>query len=697
MSKRPKKHLAKPRTYPPQSTSDTAPNTSESTNATDSSASETAAEQVATGMEVETTEGDLGEHDLSKPKVAEVVTGADGAVQEVVVEKGALFKKRFSVAPDRIESVEPPPGEDAAGTHSDEPDHSAAPSGVVTIAATAAEIDTIAAPGEPNDVLAEDQSPQDILSDVEETLPTVEGVRRIEARSAHVRRRKHHRPPSSATLIPPDASAAPGANKSTGPQALLAGSTQPSATQANDASADGGNPLAALGPGFLSGMAGNDASAVTSYSVTGSTTGYSQLWLMVLATPLLLAVQYSCAKIGRITQQGLGEVLRERYGLKVAAPAALILVVANVALIAADLVAIGSGLEILTGWAWEWFVVPVAVALWYLTVFQDFGRIKKIFLVLSLAFVAYLVTGIFSGAQWGEVLKDTFVPQLGAGFAGVASAVALLGATVSPYTMFWQVQGETEEKRPGTRQHQLRAALLDIGAGAISGNLVAYFIIVCTAATLFTHHQTITTAADAAKALQPLLGPFAQYLFAFGLIGAGLVAIPVLLASASYAVAGTVGWPASLWKRPWQNEGFYLILSVALLASLALALLRLNPVQLMFGANILQGTLSPIMVVLLLLVGNNRRIMSRERLGRWTNIGLIVTVLVMTTATVLLIVGLATGQTKPQSPLATAGDAGSKRVLGYYCTSARRAMPLRLIDATMPTRGLVTFQVVCLM
>lgn len=150
----------------------------------------------------------------------------------------------------------------------------------------------------------------------------------------------------------------------------------------------------------------------------------------------------------------------------------------------------------------------------------------------------------------------------------------------------------------------------------ISGNLIAYFIIVSTAATLFTNHQQIHTALDAARALEPLVGSFAKYLFAMGLIGAGLIAIPVLLASASYGVAGTIGWPSGLSNKPWQNEGFYLILTVGLVVSLLIALIGLDPVHLMFWANVLQGVLSPILVVLLVVIGNSdsERIMGKDKL-----------------------------------------------------------------------------------
>ncbi len=344
-------------------------------------------------------------------------------------------------------------------------------------------------------------------------------------------------------------------------------------------------------------------------------------------------MQYACAKVGRITQKGLADILREHYSRWVAIPASLILIVANIALIAAD-----------TDLSWVWFVIPVSIFLWYLTVYRNFETIKKIFIVMSLVFVAYFITAIFSHPNWGAVLLNTFVPHVDFSFISISSAVALLGATISPYNMFWQVQGEKEEKREGSTKQKMRGAALDISIGVISGNLVAYFIIISTASTLFVHHQNITTAADAARSLEPLLGPVAKYLFAVGLIGAGLVAIPVLLASTSYAVAGTFGWPAGLSKKPWQNEGFYLILTGALVVSMALALIRLDPIKLIFWANVLSGVLAPILVVYLFVIGNNRRIMQKQRLGLITNIGLLMTALVMFAAAILLFYGLATGK-----------------------------------------------------
>lgn len=546
------------------------------------------AEDIEPGMEVEAREGDLGEEDVSKPRVQEVLRDSDGNIKKLVVGKGLVFRKTLEVPVERVESVEPAADTATGGTRQE--------SGTTG--------------GQGNGSSAEAGK---VILDTQK-----EEIQGLSTGGAERLRRKPVRRP----------------------RPKPASKTHGSSSHQHRAAESSGFTWRDLGPGLLSGMAGNDSSAVTSYSVNGAVNGYGQLWLMVLSTPLYQAVQYTCARIGRITQLGLAELLREHYGRKVSLPASLILITANTALIAADLVAVGTGLELFTNLAWQWFVVPVAALLWYLSVYKSFGTIKYIFMAMSLAFVAYLITAAFSGADWGAVLKGTLVPQINFTFASISSAVALLGATVSPYTIYWQVQGEQEQKRAGRPKQQLHEAALDIATGTISGNLVAYAIIVCTSATLFTHHETISTAADAARALSPLLGPYAKYLFALGFIGAGLVAIPVLLASTSYTISGTFGWPASLWKKPWQNEGFYLILTGALLVSLVVSLLGFDPVQLMFWANVLQGVLSPVLVMLLLMVGNNRKIMGAYRLSRLTNIGLILIALVMAAAAILLFYGL---------------------------------------------------------
>ena len=570
-------------------------------------------------MVVEADAGDLGQQDISEAKVTDIVHGQTGDVEAIVAEKGTVFKKQLEIPAERIQSVAQKSGDEKPnGTP-----------GKIIFSASESEVDALAPTGPeafPPEDLTRPKKGDDPLDLTGEALPTDVGLHRLED-EAH-----------------PGTSAQAGHQHGTRALGATGAGKGSQDADAGDGDGDKVKMFQMLGPGLLSGMAGNDASAVASYSLDGAQNGYGHLWLMLLATPLLQAVQFACAKIGRVQQKGLAEILRENYGRKLALPAALLLIVANLALIAADLGAISAGIELITGLRWVWFATPVALGLWYVTVYQNFEAIKKIFLAMSMVFVAYLLTAFFFRADWGAVLTSTFVPHLDFGFASISTAVALLGATISPYTIYWQVQGEKEEKRAGSTRKKLRLAAIDIALGVVSGNLVAYFIIVSTAATLFTNHRQIRTALDAARALEPLVGPFAKYLFAMGLIGAGLIAIPVLLASASYGVAGTIGWPSGLSKNPWQNEGFYLILTVGLAVSLLLALIGLDPVQLMFWANVLQGVLSPVLVVLLVVIGNSRRIMGENKLGPVTNAGLVLAALVMFAASVLLCYGLATGQ-----------------------------------------------------
>ncbi len=554
--------------------------------------------EVEPGMHVVSDEGDLGDEDISKPKVVDTVRDEQGNVKDVVIEKGALFRKKVVIPVDRIHSVE----------HSTEDEETP---GKVTVDVGEQEIEDLKPVG------IEEISDQDPLDKLERKIPTHEGLREMEA----------ERRVSTGRQGDSDLDADQGTIQGQQP-------TQRSRLM---------QVLLTIGPGFLSGMAGNDATACTAYAIDGATAGFGHLWLMLLSTPMYQAVQFASAKIGRVTEQGISANLRQHYGRWIALLIASVLIVANIALLVGDLVAIGSGLELITGISWVWFVIPVAAILWYLTVFRNFESLKKIFIVLSLAFVAYIVTAIFSHANWQEILIRTFVPQLHFDLTSVSAAVALLGATITPYSMMWQAQGEKEQHRPGSFRQQLRFASIDVACGVIGGNLVSYFIIVTTAATLFTHHQSINTAADAAASLRPLVGPFATYLFAIGLIGAGVVAIPVILASTSYAVAGSFGWSSGLSKKPWQSEGFYLILTVALLLGIVIALLRVDPIKLIFWANILVGVLAPIIVVCLLIVGNNRKIMRNQPLGLLTNLFLFITTVVLVAATVLFFYGLLTG------------------------------------------------------
>jgi NRAMP (natural resistance-associated macrophage protein)-like metal ion transporter len=535
--------------------------------------------EIAPGMKVEATKGDLGEQDVTPPQVTDVKKNQDGHVEALEISKGTLFQKKINVPADRIQTVE------GAASGEESP-------GKVTVDVSEPELEALTATGPES--LPPERPQKGLLDQVEQQVPTTEGLREME-RKLHVSR----------------------------PQNTF---------------------LRVIGPGLLSGTSGNDPSAVTVYAVDGASAGYGHLWLMLLTTPLYYAVEFACAKIGRISQKGLSELLREHYSRPVSVIVSLLLVISNVMLVAADLAAIGSGFELITGLSWLWFVIPIALVLWYLTVYRSFESFKKIFLTMSFVFVAYILASFFTHANWGTVLLHTFVPQIGFDFTSISSAVALLGATISPYSMFWQTKAEIEEQREGPLKQQLRIAKLDVGSGAVAGQVVAYFIIICTASTLFVHHQNINTASDAARALEPLAGPLARYLFAIGLIGSGLVAVPVLLASTSYTVVGAVGWPGALAKRPWQNEGFYLILTVALVVSLVLTFLGVSPIKLIFWSNVVAAIIAPLLVTAILLVGNHRTIMKGQRLSLLHNVGLVLITLILLVGSILFFYQLATGQ-----------------------------------------------------
>ena len=557
------------------------------------------------GMTVEATGGDLGEEDVSKPKVTSVTRDEQGRVEGVTVQKGLLFKKELEIPADRIQEVD-----------------ASKPDGEVKVDASTREIEGLRTVGREELVgekeFAEEER-EGLLDEVQEAIPTAEGLSEREEEAEAFREASPEEQRKELEKLQEEVLEQPDKKKAF-------------------------SWLYLFGPGLLGGMAGNDSSAVAAYSIDGAQNGFGHLWLLLLATPLYQSVMFACAKLGRITQKGFAQILRDHYNPWLAGIASLTLIIANLALISADLVAIGSGLQLIFHIDWEWFVVPVALLIWYLTVFRNFESFKKIFILMSLAFVVYLVTAVLAKPDWAAVAFNTFVPHVNLDFASISSAVALLGATISPYNIFWQVQGEKEEIRPGNTKQQLRLASIDIGTGVISGNLIAYAIILSTAATLYTQHKSIATATDAAQALRPVLGPYATYLFAIGLIGAGIVAIPILLASTSYAVAGTFGWPSGLSKKPWQSEGFYLILTCALLVSLVAALLRLNPIALLFWANVVSGVLAPVLVFLLLIAANNKKIMGRQRLGPLVNTFLVITLVVEVVTTVLLFYGLLTGQ-----------------------------------------------------
>jgi len=364
--------------------------------------------------------------------------------------------------------------------------------------------------------------------------------------------------------------------------------------------------LRAVGPGLISGGADNDPAGIATYSIVGATVGFAQNWLLLVSTPMLIVIQQMSAKVANVTKSDLATVLRTTYGARVATPAVLLMVVANVITMGADLLAMGAAFELLTGVKFIYWIVPLAAVMALVTIFTDYKVLSKYLLWLVAVFATYIVAAFLSRPNWGEVLRSTVVPQLTLSPDYLLGAVGLLGTTITPYLFFWQASGEVEERR-GVQGISRRN--VDITAGMVWSNLTAFSIIVATGAVLFSHHTAIKTAADAARALEPFAGPYATVLFSVGIIGAGLLAIPVLAASAAFGVAGLVGWRQGLGRHAKNAPQFYVVIGLAFLIAMEMAISAVNPIKALFYSQVLDGVIAPVLVVLLLLLTSSRKLM----------------------------------------------------------------------------------------
>jgi Mn2+/Fe2+ NRAMP family transporter len=375
--------------------------------------------------------------------------------------------------------------------------------------------------------------------------------------------------------------------------------------------------LKGVGPGVISGGADNDPAGITTYSIVGATAGFGMNWLLLLSTPMLIVVQRLSAKVANVTKSDLATLLSTAYGARVATPAVLLMVVANVITMGADLVAMAAAIQLVTGIKFVFWVVPLAGAMACLTVFADYKVLTKYMLWLGAVFATYIVAAFLAHPSWGDVLRSTFIPHVTFTPAYLLASVALIGTTITPYLFFWQASGEIEARRgvQGTVQRNI-----DLSAGMIWSNLIAFFIIVSTGAALFTQHAGIKTAADAARALEPVAGRYASLLFAIGVIGAGLLAIPVLAASAALGVAGLAGWPRGLGRRPRNAPQFYVVIGLSFLAAIMMAVSALDPIKALFYSQVLDGLIAPVLTVLLLLLTSNRKLMGAYVNGRPTNV-----------------------------------------------------------------------------
>jgi NRAMP (natural resistance-associated macrophage protein)-like metal ion transporter len=389
--------------------------------------------------------------------------------------------------------------------------------------------------------------------------------------------------------------------------------------------------LSRLGPGLITGASDDDPSGIGTYTQAGASLGFATLWTAVVTLPLMIVVQHICAKIGMVSGRGLAGVLHKYYPRWLLYPTVLGLVVANTINAGADIAAIGAALNMFVPVPITILVVPIALGVIVLQVWGSYHLIVRVFKWLSLSLFAYIIAAFLAGPDWERVLSATFVPQFRTDAQYVTTLVAILGTTISPYLFFWEASEEVEEEkaegrtsiaaRRGATDSELRDEKIDTVVGMLLCNLVFYFVILAAASTLHSSGQTeIASATEAAQALRPLAGDLATILFAIGLIGAGLLAVPVLTGSAAYAVAETFGWRSGLDERPRHAKKFYAVIAVATLVGILIDFVGINPISALFWTAVINGVIAPPLLVVVMLVANNKKVMGTRTNGRVTNL-----------------------------------------------------------------------------
>ena len=389
--------------------------------------------------------------------------------------------------------------------------------------------------------------------------------------------------------------------------------------------------FAELGPGLLTGAADDDPSGISTYSVTGASFGYAPLWIAVFSFPLMVSVQLMCARLGMVTGKGLAGAIRSRYSRWVLWGACSLLVVANVVNIGADLAGMAEATELVTGFSHRALIPIYGVVIVLLLFFSSYRHIARVFKWLTLVLFAYVGAGFLAHPAWGTVLRATVIPHIEWSARYFAVLVGLLGTTISPYLFFWQAAEEVEEeraigrgterRRQGATRKELRRSLIDVLVGMFFSNVVMYFVILTTAATLHQSGQTnITTAREAAEALRPLAGPAAYWLFTLGLVGTGMLGVPVLAGSCAYTIAEAFRWRGSLEDTPTSARRFYAVVAIAVLVGLLLNIVGINAVAMLFWSAVVNGVLAPPLIVLVLLLTSSRAVMGTRAnppLLRW--------------------------------------------------------------------------------
>ncbi len=393
--------------------------------------------------------------------------------------------------------------------------------------------------------------------------------------------------------------------------------------------------LKELGPGIITGGAGDDPAGIVTYTVVGATTGFSQLWLLLLSTPMMIAIQNAIARIALVTGKSLPEITTAFYSRKLTILMVMILSIANILTIGADLNAIAAIFHIFTGYATIYFLIPITALIVYLILFGKYKTIRNILIVLTGILGVYIVSAFMAKPDLGKLFIDTFTPHIQMDSAWILAALGMLGTTISPYLLFWQAAEEKEEKKSVVQADDVT---FDTIVGMVYSNLLAYCMIITGAIMLYSKGDTITDITTLSLALKPVAGSYAFSLFSLGIVVSGLLAIPVLAGSTAYAVADTFGWREGMDNKVSDAKGFYFVFVGALIFGNLIDMIpSITVVDALYYSQVLDGMLIPVLIAITLMISNNKNIMGQYTASRFTNIFSLLAMIITVVLSVILI------------------------------------------------------------
>lgn len=404
-----------------------------------------------------------------------------------------------------------------------------------------------------------------------------------------------------------------------------------------------------LGPGLTTGASDDDPSGIATYSQTGAAHGFQFLWLAPFTFPFMSVVQEMCARIGLVTGRGLAANIRIHFPRWVLYLCTILLFIANVINIGADIGAMAKATQLIFPQiTFTFAVIGFTVLSLVLQIFTSYELFARYLKWLAMILIAYIFTAFMVNLDWLEVLKGTLIPTISFEKEQILLLAAILGTTISPYLFFWQTSQEVEEEilggkttlesRQETHSRDIKRMRVDVWSGMLLSNIVMFFIIAATGATL---HQAgitnISTAADAAAALEPLAGKYASLIFALGIIGTGLLAVPVLAGSASYAISESFGWKQGLYRNLKQAYSFYGVIIIALLIGLGINFFGIDPIKALIFSAVVNAVVAPVVLVLILSLASNQKVMGQHKNGFISKaLGFFVTVVMSLTAVATL-------------------------------------------------------------